>query len=58
MQLVKSIISMLPFIFLLDLSVSAQKPNILFIAIDDLGIELNCYGQTEAKTPNIDRLSS
>ena len=58
MQLVRSIISMLSFIFLLDLSVSAQKPNVLFIAIDDLGVELNCYGQTEAKTPNIDRLAS
>ncbi len=40
--------------------VSAQqsfKPNILFIAIDDLKPELGCYGNTIVKTPNIDRLA-
>ena len=33
------------------------KPNILFIAIDDLKPELGCYGNTLIKTPNIDRLA-
>ncbi len=34
-----------------------SKPNILFIAIDDLKPELGCYGNTLVKTPNIDRLA-
>jgi iduronate 2-sulfatase len=33
------------------------KPNILFIAIDDLKPILGCYGNTLIKTPNIDRLA-
>lgn len=33
------------------------KPNILFIAVDDLRDELNCYGATHMHTPNIDRLA-
>lgn len=42
--------------------VSAQKkqqskPNILFIAVDDLKPILGCYGNTLVKTPNIDRLA-
>lgn len=33
-------------------------PNILFIAVDDLRPELNCYGSQQIKSPNIDRLAS
>ncbi len=32
--------------------------NILFIAVDDLRPELNCYGKTHIHSPNIDRLAS
>ena len=35
----------------------SSKPNILFIAIDDLKPILGCYGNTMIKTPNIDRLA-
>ena len=35
----------------------SEKPNILFIAIDDLKPILGCYGDTMIKTPNIDRIA-
>ena len=38
--------------------VAEQKPNILFIAVDDLKPVLGCYGDKAAITPNIDRLAS
>ena len=35
-----------------------QKPNIIYIFADDLGIgDLSCYGATKVSTPNIDRLA-
>ena len=39
-------------------NVNKQKPNILFIAIDDLRPELGCYGSDIAITPNMDRLAA
>lgn len=35
-----------------------QKPNILFIAVDDLRTELGCYGNDYIKSPNLDKLAS
>jgi arylsulfatase A-like enzyme len=35
-----------------------RRPNVLFIAVDDLKPMLGCYGDTVIKTPNIDRLAS
>ena len=37
---------------------AAERPNVLFIAIDDLRPELGCYGNSIIKTPNIDRLAA
>lgn len=39
------------------ISQKQPKPNILFIAVDDLKPILGCYGNTIIKTPNIDRLA-
>lgn len=36
----------------------AQKFNVLFIAVDDLKPDLNCFGYSAVKSPNIDKLSS
>ncbi|MFN3190002.1 MAG: sulfatase [Aureliella sp.] len=32
----------------------AERPNVLFVAIDDLRPELGCYGNKEIKTPHLD----
>jgi len=54
----------LPLVFILFVLTSCQqdsgykKPNILFIAVDDLRPELNTYGAAHIQSPNIDRLSS
>ena len=34
-----------------------ERPNVLFIAVDDLRVQLGCYGQP-VETPHIDRLAA
>ena len=36
---------------------ASAKPNVLFIAVDDLRPELGCYGNPIIKSPNIDRIA-
>ena len=36
----------------------SPRPNVLFIAVDDLRPALGCYGDTTAVTPHIDHLAS
>lgn len=51
--LIATIISLLGFI----LTAEDSRPNVLFIAIDDLRPELGCYGVEGIHSPNIDALA-
>ncbi len=35
-----------------------QATNVLFIAADDLNCDIGCYGNTQVKTPHLDRLAA
>jgi len=37
---------------------AADKPNVLFIAVDDLRPEFGAYGKTYIKSPNLDKLAA
>ncbi len=39
-------------------SPTSKRPNVLFIAVDDLKPELNCYGASQIISPNLDRLAA
>lgn len=39
-------------------SLAAERPNIIWIVGEDLGPELGCYGDRNARTPNMDRLAA
>ncbi|HAV14522.1 MAG TPA: sulfatase [Opitutae bacterium] len=53
----KSLFYLLSLACLFISGLTAEKPNVLFLSVDDLKPELGCYGSTVAVTPNIDRLS-
>lgn len=46
------------FLSLASVHAAEKRPNVLFIAVDDLRPELGCYGNTIVKTPNFDRLAA
>jgi len=37
---------------------SAKRPNVLFIAVDDLRPQLGCYGCSQMVTPHLDALAA
>lgn len=37
---------------------ASERPNVLWITCEDISANLGCYGDTYARTPNIDKLAS
>ena len=54
----KRTLMMFAVLWAIPLLAAQQKPNVLFIAIDDLRPELGCYGSPIAVTPNLDGLAA
>lgn len=52
-----SFLSSISLIFLFGFKKQSQRPNILFITIDDLRPELGCFGSKRVISPNIDKLA-
>jgi arylsulfatase A-like enzyme len=57
----KSLLRILPCLIPVSLAFAAEtattRPNVLFIAVDDLRPEFGAYGATYVKSPNLDRLA-
>jgi Sulfatase len=56
-SILKSLLSFFACMTVAGLARAADRPNVLFIAVDDLRPELNCYGFDYIKSPNIDRIA-
>ncbi len=41
-----------------NVGAAEKRPNVLFLAVDDMRPQLGCYGDPTVKTPNMDRLAS
>lgn len=48
---------LLPAAFLLSQVFAAERPNVLFIASDDMRPQLGCYGDPTVKSPHLDALA-
>lgn len=43
--------------WLISTANAADRPNVLLITADDLGLQLSCYGDTTIETPHMDELA-
>jgi len=56
-KLLRSAVACAPAL-LLSQKTAAERPNVLFIASDDMNNNLGCYGHPMVKSPDLDRLAS
>ena len=53
----KTFLPLIPLVLAASLAHAADRPNVLFIAVDDLRPEFGAYGATHVRSPNLDRLA-
>ena len=52
-------LAMLALLCLMTLTPAASgRPNVLMVVVDDMRVELGCYGQSQVVSPNIDALAA
>ncbi len=51
-------IRLLAFLLLLLPVAAGERPNILWIIVDDMSADFSCYGNTAIRTPNVDKLAA
>ncbi|MCL4203096.1 MAG: sulfatase [Pirellulaceae bacterium] len=57
MKRVSYILALIGWLFVAPAGAAEQRPNVLFIPVDDLRTELGCYGAEHIRSPHIDRLA-
>ena len=45
-------------LFILSHAEAAERPNVLWIVVDDMSPNFSCYGETVIQTPHVDRLAA
>ena len=45
-------------LFILSRAEAAERPNVLWIVVDDMSPNFSCYGETVIQTPHVDRLAA
>jgi len=58
MKTLKSIATFALGLAALNVALAADKPNILWLTSEDHGPEMGCYGDANARTPNVDALAA
>lgn len=58
MQTLKSFASFAVGLAAFSVAVAADRPNILWLTSEDHGPEMGCYGDANARTPNVDALAA